>query len=132
AERAPRAELGLVARRPGVAPFEADGRRGRGALPGRGHEAVGDVDADDLVAGAGQGEGVAAGAAADVEDPGAGRQAETVDEERDLLLRALGEGVAEVGGTEVIGDILEPVAIVPVHRRQLRAPAGTGSLPSAV
>ena len=52
---------------------------------------------------------MAAGAAADVEDPGAGRQAEALDEEVDLLVGALGERVAEVGRAEVIGDVLEPV-----------------------
>ena len=49
---------------------------------------------------------MAAGAAADVEDPGAGRQAEALDEEVDLLVGALGERVAEVGRAEVIGDVL--------------------------
>ena len=39
----------------------------------------------------------------------AGLEAERVDEEVDLLARALGERVAEVGGAEVVGDRLEPV-----------------------
>ena len=54
--------------------------------------------------------GVAPGAATDVEDPGAGRQTEAVDEEADHLVGAFGEGIPQVGATEVVGDIFEPVA----------------------
>ena len=58
----------------------------------------------------GQGVGVAAGAAADVEHPHPRLEPEHVDEERDLLLGALRERVAQVGRPEVVGDRLEPVA----------------------
>ena len=52
---------------------------------------------------------VPAGPAADVEHPHTGAQAEDVDEESDLLFGAIGEGVPEIGRTEMVGDSLEPM-----------------------
>ena len=54
--------------------------------------------------------GVPSGTAPDVEDPGTGVEFERLDEEVDLLHRAIGERVAEVGLTQVRGHLLEPVA----------------------
>jgi hypothetical protein len=79
---------------------------------------VADIDAVDGDAPAGQLVGVAAGAAADVEHPVAGPEGKGVDEEVDLLRRSLGEGIAEVGGAEVVGDRLEPVLGL-AHRASL-------------
>src|ERR671910_3783025 len=72
-------------------------------------EALADVDADHLDAASGQGVGVPPRPAADVEQPLPGPEPERPAEEADLLLGALGERVAQVGGAEVVGDRFEPV-----------------------
>ena len=102
-------ELGVESKVPGIGAHEAGARWRVGS--GDVDEPLADVDADDLHPPFGEGVGVPAGPAADVEHPLAGPQAEGVDQELDLLLGALGERVAEVGGAEVVGDRLEPVPL---------------------
>ena len=51
------------------------------------------------------------GTTADVEHPLAGPQVEGAHDELDLVRRALGEGVAEIGGAQVIRNLLEPVPL---------------------
>ena len=101
------------------------------ALAGQVDEALGDVDAVDRDAPPGQLVGVAAGTAADVEHPHARLEPEGVDEEVDLLLGALGEGVAEVGRAEVVGDRLEPVVGLRASVRRHRAPSWRARRPLA-
>ena len=55
-------------------------------------------------------------AASHVEHPHARFEAERLDQEPDLLLGALGEGVPQVGVAEVVREVLEPVvALGPGH-----------------
>ncbi len=78
-------------------------------LGGEIDEALADVHAQDLHPQPGQGMGVATWPAPDVEDSHPGLEAQGADEELDFLVGALREGVAEVGGAQVIGNRLEPV-----------------------
>jgi hypothetical protein len=57
----------------------------------------------------GEGVGVAPGPAADVEHPHPGLEAQRLDQELDLLLGPLREGVAEVRLPHVVGQRLEPM-----------------------
>src|SRR5690606_18414405 len=95
-------------------------------VPGRQlDEPAADVDAHDLDPPLGQGPGVAARPAADVEHPHPRLEAQLVDEERHLVGRPLRERVAQVGVAEVVGERLEPVAGGVGHRAPIvpRAPA---------
>jgi hypothetical protein len=97
---------------PGVGPVELDevgDALAVGHLVGDLEEASADVHPHHRDLALGQGDGVTAGPAAHVEHRHAGLQVQNLDEEGDLLLGALGEGVAQVGGPEVVGDVLEPV-----------------------
>jgi hypothetical protein len=93
---------------PGAEPPSAETSRGR-ALHREVDKTLRDVDTDDLAAAGGQGVGMAARTAADVEHPGASFELELVEEELDLLLRSLRERVAQVRRAQMIGDRLEPV-----------------------
>ena len=57
--------------------------------------------------------GVATGPAADVQDPLARPQAQRGHDGVDLMDRAVGERVTQVGGTQVVGHLLEPVVPAP-------------------
>ena len=107
AERQRDVELAVEGHGPGVEAFEV----GAGGCVGACEldESPADVDAVDDDAAPGQGVGVASRSAADVEHPHARFEPEDVDQEVDLLLGAAGEGVPEVGRTEVVGGGLEPV-----------------------
>src|SRR5581483_11733113 len=72
-------------------------------------ERLGDVDADDDDVALGQCVGVPPRAAPHVEDAISRGQPERLDQEPDLLLRALGERVAQVRRPHVVGQRLEPM-----------------------
>ena len=100
-------ELAVERHRPRVEPLE------RGALrrylAGEVDESLTDVDAVHPDAAPGQCVRVAARSAADIEDAGPRFQCQRLDEEVDLLSRALRERIAQVGPPEMIRHVLEPV-----------------------
>ena len=65
--------------------------------------------ADDLDSPPTERMGVASWSTSDVEHALAWVKTEQADEEVDFLFGALGERVAQVGASEMIGDVLEPV-----------------------
>ena len=119
-------ELGLVGHFPGIRTDEcgAGGRGGDREVD----EHLRDVDPQHLESPAGQLVGVPPGTAPDVEDPGTVVEIERLDEEVDLLHRAVGERVAEVSLTQVLGHLLEPVAGT---RRRVSVAISTHALASA-
>src|SRR5690606_8453271 len=107
-------EAGVADQGTGIGSLEAGQVRQAlavGDLDGDLDEPLADVDAEHRDAAPGQRQGVPSRSAADIEHPHAQFQAEEVDQEADILLGAHGERVAEVGRSDVIGDVLEPVPI---------------------
>src|SRR5205823_6050830 len=118
-------ELGVVGELADVADLEA--RREPvicGRISGQGDEVLRQVDAHDVEATAGKGERVAPRAAADVEHPLPRLEPERVDEERDLLLRALRERRYStsirrpVGLPEMPRNLVEPRTARSASRRR--------------
>ena len=81
----------------------------------------------DLDAAGRQRERVAPGTAPDVEHPHPRFEPECADEEVDLLGRALGERVLQVGGPEELGDRVEPRAVGRLGELDTRANLRPGS-----
>ena len=103
-------ELGVELHPAGITHDEGHSRRG--TVSSQLDEGGGDVDAHHLKPATGQLEGVTARAAADVQDPLAGGEFKRCHYGVHLGDGAVCEGVAQVGATQVVCDLLEPVAPV--------------------